>query len=89
MAAMRLHILFGQRKESYSGEHAPEPLLCWSEWQVEENPDHFDNEVDEATNVNRAEFESIRLFIVVVDQDEIRRRLLEAPKIIGMLLSTP
>lgn len=84
---MNLHILFGQRKQSYAGEHAPEPLLCWSEYEIEENPEGFDQEVLEKTKKAESDFSAVRLIVVEVDQDKIARLLNEPPTVKGTVCS--
>jgi hypothetical protein len=76
---MKLHILFGHRPELYAGEHAPEPLLCWSEHEVEENPDGYEAEVKKTLAERGKDFAATRLFVVYVDDDAIVRALHERP----------
>ena len=76
---MKLHILFGHRPELYAGEHAPEPLLCWSEYEVEDNPDGYEEAIKEALAERSKDFAATRLFIVHVDDDAIVRALHERP----------
>lgn len=76
---MKLHILFGHRHELYVGEHAPEPLLCWSEFEVEENPDGFEAAVKETLTARSKDFAATRLFAVHVDDDLVVRALHETP----------
>ena len=80
---MKLHILFGHRHEVYAGEHAPEPLLCWSEFEVEENPDGFETAVKEILTERSKDFAKMRMFDVHVDDDAIVRALHEKPVLRG------
>jgi hypothetical protein len=80
---MDLYILFGQRKENYDGEHAPEALLCWTEYDVDENGEGWDAEVAKVTATNATSMAAIRVVRVAVDQDKIRRLLLVPPKVEG------
>lgn len=43
-----LHTLWGQYKQRYQGEHAPELLLAWDEYTVEANHEGWTTAVDEA-----------------------------------------
>jgi hypothetical protein len=85
---MQLHILFGQRKENYPGEFAPEPLLTWSEHEVEDNPDRFRRECDEQMRSSEPHFEAFRVFKVAVDATEIKRLLTQTPEVVGVLQTT-
>lgn len=76
---MNLHILFGQRKQSYDGEHAPETLLCWTEYDIDENPEGFDAAVAEAKKKAERDFSSTRVLIVKVDGDKLDRLLNKTP----------
>jgi hypothetical protein len=81
---MYLHILFGQRKESYSGEYAPEALLCWTEYDIEENQAGFDRAVEIAqAEAKRDGFISTKMIQVQVNQAGIRALLLEPATIAG------
>lgn len=66
---MKLHILFGFRAERYPGQYAPEPITCWSEYEVEDNPVGFKTDME----LPRPEFVRTRLFEVTVNEDEIRK----------------
>ncbi len=80
---MKLHILFGQRKQRYDGEHAPEPLLCWSEYEVDENPGGFEEACDRIRREKESEFSAFRLILVGVDGDRIERLLNQPPTVQG------
>ena len=81
---MKLHILFGQRKESYEGEHAPEALLCWDEYSVEGNPEGFDKEVEETKKACEPDsFMAMRVIEIEVSQDRIRKLLVDTPVVHG------
>lgn len=85
--AMKLHILFGQRKERYEGEHAPEALVCWDEYSVEENGEGFDEACVAARKSNGGEeaFAAFRVIDVTVDGDKIRDMLVGQATIIGTI----
>ena len=81
---MYLHILFGQRKESYPGEYAPEALLCWTEYDIEENPTGFDIDVKFAEKeALRNGFVATKVIRVNVSQAGIRALLLESVTVKG------
>ena len=46
-AALELHVIFGQSKESYPGEHAPEALDVADEFTMEENPEWLEGRLQE------------------------------------------
>ena len=60
---MILHILMGQRKESYPGEYAPEALAVMTEYGQDENPEYMAEEKKKYRD--SGEFESI----AVIDFD--------------------
>jgi hypothetical protein len=80
---MDLHILFGQRKESYDGEHAPEALVCWTEYDVDENAEGWQEAVAKAKAENGEHMLAMREIRVTCDGDHIRRLLLGSPAILG------
>ena len=82
---MKLHILFGHRAERYAGEYAPEPLICWSEHEVDENPEGFAKDIESTTAARNHEFAVIRLVNVNVDGDRIMRLMHEPPTVEGTL----
>ena len=86
---MMLHILFGHRKESYEGENAPEPLLCWSEFEVDDNPKGFNDAVLRTLQERASDFEVTRLILVHVDGDAILRILRDPPVIEGKVVHEP
>lgn len=82
---MKLHILFGHRKESYEGEFEPEPLLCWSESEVDENPEGFAEDVEKTLLERGKDFERTRMFTVRVNGEAIVRQMYEVPELEGEL----
>ncbi len=80
---MKLFILFGQRNQSYEGEYAPETLVCWEEFSVEENPEGFEGECDAAREKNKNDFSAFRVIHVNVDGDKIDRLLNKTPVVKG------
>ena len=86
---MKLHILFGHRKESYEGEYAPEPLLCWSEHEVQENGEGFADEVERTLAARGKDFQRTQMFVVRVDEDTILRDMYELTELEGDLAKAP
>lgn len=84
---MKLHILFGQRLQSYKGEYAPEALVCWDEFAVDENPEGFENECAKTEDKYASQFSAWRVIVVKVDGDKIVRLLNRAPEIEGTVES--
>ncbi len=80
---MKLHILFGQRKCRYEGEHAPEALLCWDEYSVDENPAGYEEELEETREEHLSEMTSMRVIVVKVDGDQIAKLLNSDPVVAG------
>src|ERR1700677_3385044 len=80
---MDLHILFGQRKEQYDGEHTPEALLCWTEYDIEENAEGWDIAVAATKETNAANMMAMRVVRVAVDGDKIRSLLVVPPRVEG------
>jgi len=84
---MKLHILFGHRQEDYEGQYAPEALVCWDEFCVEENPEGFEEECSKYLKKTEGEFAATRVILVEVDGDEIVSHLTGTPIIEGTLTS--
>lgn len=80
---MDLHILFGQRRQNYEGEYAPEVLVCWDEFTIDENPEGFWEAVDEAKQEMADEMSAMCVVVVQVDQDKIARLLNATPALKG------
>jgi len=85
---MKLYILFGQRPEEYAGQYAPEALVCWDQFCIEENPDGFDEDCKKALErCGKDAFAATKVIKVEVDGDEITRLLIGAPTIEGTIVS--
>lgn len=84
---MKLFILFGHRQEEYDGQFAPEALVCWDEFCVEENPDGFEEECAKYLKKTEGEFAATRVIQVEVDGEEIIRHLTGTPTIEGAVTS--
>lgn len=82
---MKVHILFGQRKESYEGEHAPEVLAAWDEYSVEENPEGFDQDVALCLKEVGDSMAATRVIKIDVDQARIRALLVGTPIVKGVI----
>ena len=83
---MKLKILFGQRKQRHPGQNAPETLLCWTEYEVEENPDVFEKECNRHRTLLQSEFTAFKLIDVSVDQDKIESLLNDVPTVVGSVV---
>ena len=83
---MDLHILFGQRKEHYHGEFAPEALVCWDDATIDENPDGFENACEAARQKHQSEFVAFRVIPIRVDGDKIRQILTSTPVLRGTIV---
>ena len=86
---MKLSILFGQRKEKYEGEFAPEALLVWDEYTRDENHEAFSEEVARVKAEHLDQMQTMKVIEIDVDQDRIRRILIEAPVLKGTIQETP
>ncbi len=83
---MKLHILFGQRKQSYEGEYAPEVLTCWDEYAVDENPEGYEADIAKMREKYGSEMSAMEV-IIKIDGDKIVRLLNKAPEIEGTVES--
>jgi hypothetical protein len=72
---MELYAIFGQRKCSYAGEHAPELLDCWDDGSRDENPDGFDKALDGFRR--STEFTNVVVVAIGVDGRAIDKALNE------------
>ncbi len=81
---MKLYVMFGQRKESYPGEYAPEALLCWDEFCVDENPQGFEDACAAAEQeATKNDIVRTKIMAINVDGHKISRLLNETPEIEG------
>jgi hypothetical protein len=83
---MDIHILFIQRKESYEGEYAPEALVVWDEFAMEENPEGFDEACAKELKAHGDQVQAHRVFRFHVDGDVIRKKLIGTPTLEATLL---
>ena len=72
---MKLFILFGQRKQRYDGEYAPEALLCWDEFSVDANPEGFAAEIAGTKEKYNEDFSAIRMFHIEINGNQIAESL--------------
>lgn len=80
---MNLYIIFGQRKERYAGQYAPEALGIIDEDGYDENPDWLANEIAKY----RADSSFLAVKVVTIQlktgsQEAIRAFLTASPKLI-------
>ena len=68
-----LHVIFGQRKESYTGEYAPEALDIADEICMEENPAYLAEKL--AEHQKDESFEAVEVIRLEVDLDTIMKIL--------------
>ncbi len=83
---MKLLVLFGQRKESYDGEHAPEALACWTEYDAEGNPEGWEAAVAEGKKTYGSDMITYRVIEVWVNQAQIRDLLIGTGSVQGKIV---
>lgn len=66
---MKLHVIFGQRKERYLGEYAPEVLAAMDEVGNSDNPDYLADVVTAAKSTD--EFENVVVINIEVNGAQI------------------
>lgn len=86
---MILYVLFGQRKESYEGQYAPEVLACWDEFSADENPGGWEQACEEAIASCGDDMFSTRVVHVRVNGDKIRNLLVGVPAVDGAVENGP
>lgn len=69
---MILKVIFGQRKERYEGEFAPEALEAMTEFGYEENPDWLNDKLENAKKELKEDFERIEIVDVEVSMKAIQ-----------------
>lgn len=77
---MKLHVLFGQRKERYTGEYAPEALACMSEYDHDDNPEYLAGE--QANADASAEFRSTAVVTFEFSREQLERILNPVPAVL-------
>lgn len=83
---MDLFILFIQRKESYEGEYAPEALVVWDEFAMDENPEGFEEVCKKELAANGDQVMAHKVLRVRVDGDKIRKLLVGTPVLNGEIV---
>lgn len=83
---MDLHILFIQRKEEYPLEYAPEALVVWDEYAMDENPEGFDEACAKALKEHGDQVVAHKVIRFRVDQEKVRKLLLGTPVIEAKLI---
>jgi len=83
---MTIFVLFGQRKEDYPGQFAPEALEVISCYGQEENPEFLEEKLAEYTKTE--EFMGLRICEVSIgSQDRLRHLLIGCPEITGQIVN--
>lgn len=82
---MRISVVIGIRKENYPGEYGPEVIAARDEFTIDENPEGWLAEVDQARATFSSEMQAMGVFDIVVDDEAIRKRLLSTPTLKGTL----
>lgn len=83
---MDLYILFIQRKENFPMEYAPEALVVWDEYAMEENPEGFEEACAKTLKEHGDQVFAHRVVRLRVDQEKIRELLIETPVIEAKML---
>lgn len=78
---MILSCLFGLRKEQYEGQNAPELLLAWDEYCIEENPEGWETEVQSLIEHLGKEMTAMRIVDIEVDSKRLRDALVKTPEL--------
>lgn len=74
---MRIYVLFAQRRESYSGEHAPEVLAAIDEFANDESPEDLMAQIiDEHRAELGSDIVAIGWVSMDVDPKAVRARLI-------------
>jgi hypothetical protein len=81
---MILFVIFGQRKETYPGQYAPEALEVMDEYGMEDNPEWLEGKLDEhKKDTSFVNVEIIEINLGSNGQEAIRERLSMPLKIEG------
>ena len=78
---MKIYCVWGQRKEMYEGEHAPELLASCDEYTERENPQYFQDELTKYKN--DSEFEFVKVLIIEVDDKSFDEAFYNVPSLKG------
>jgi hypothetical protein len=85
---MRLYVIFGQRKERYEGELAPEALDVMDEYCNDDNPSWLPDKL--ALYRESGEYIDVDIFAIELTgnaQKVIRDKLMNTPLIMGDLIN--
>ena len=81
---MTIFVLFGQRKEDYPEQYAPEALAVISEYDHQDNPDYLREQLEKYQKTN--EFQALRVCEVSIgSQSALRELLIGTPAIKGRI----
>lgn len=83
---MILKVLFIQRKESYTGEYAPEAQYCATEFDLEENSAIFDEAVKDILSSLKDDIAGWAIVDVEVPQEQIRNICLNNQRVVGKIV---
>lgn len=81
---MIIHILFGQRKEDYPEQYAPEALEVADEYAMQENPEWMQEKL--AYYEGTKEFTALKVMEIEVKQGAVRSALLDPPRLESKLV---
>lgn len=80
---MIIKVIFGQRKESYLGEYAPEALEVMDEYRYSENPDWLNGKYSEYEASK--DFSSLRIIDIHIDNETLVGILNVTPAMTGKI----
>lgn len=86
---MKLHILFGLRKEHYAEKYGPEILLAWDEFSHDENFEGWTKELTEKCAFYASEMQAMRVIVLDVSQKQIRELLVGTPVVKATIAKVP
>jgi hypothetical protein len=66
-----------QRQERYEGEFGPEALVAWDEYSIDDNPDGFREEVEQAKRQHKDCSAGFALIKINIDGDKVRGMCLQ------------
>lgn len=85
---MKLYIMFGQRKERYEYEYAPEALMVWDEYSIDENSEGFEEACVNTRKLYEKDMMGMQVLCITVDQETVRKLLIETPEIHSKLMDS-
>jgi len=81
---MKLYILFGQRKQRYEGEIAPEALEIMDEYSFDDNSSWIDDKLKEYQRTK--EFEFLKILVIEINQEQFDRLFFEKEILKGNII---